>query len=301
MSGPLLAERVSLGGGRSATVILRRTPGASLVQSPIAALPVRSLPAILGGESGEGDGSRPRQSKNATPETAHAQGTRLTKDDGAFFLRLDQSVARDLRWLMTKVLLSPSLAQGPGGTSLKSTNFQSVTSVSCEAEIIAHRRRDIEPGATVEVRLGPLVSEDVFPMIGAKRARILPLRVDGAVAFADRDPAAFANRDARSAIGFLEPRHDPGRLRPMTFARLVVVGQRAIKRVLPRGEFYRDVVLAMRRVRIVVAAVVFRPGRVPTAGVIRDRVIRGRIFADPENRRDNALFPWGNGRRPFRD
>src|SRR5204862_5995157 len=34
------------------------------------------------------------------------------------------------RAAMTKVLLSPSFDHGPGGTSLKSTNFQSVTSVS---------------------------------------------------------------------------------------------------------------------------------------------------------------------------
>src|SRR5207253_9635421 len=33
-----------VGGGKSATVILRCTPGASLFQSPIAALPVRSVP-----------------------------------------------------------------------------------------------------------------------------------------------------------------------------------------------------------------------------------------------------------------
>jgi hypothetical protein len=40
----LIAKTFELGAGKSATVILRRTPGASLFQSPIAALPVRSLP-----------------------------------------------------------------------------------------------------------------------------------------------------------------------------------------------------------------------------------------------------------------
>src|SRR5262245_5066529 len=40
----LIARAFELGGGKSCTVILRMTPGASLVQSPIAALPVRTAP-----------------------------------------------------------------------------------------------------------------------------------------------------------------------------------------------------------------------------------------------------------------
>src|SRR5204863_5465851 len=40
----LIAKTFELGGGRSCTVILRMTPGASLVQSLIAALPVRTAP-----------------------------------------------------------------------------------------------------------------------------------------------------------------------------------------------------------------------------------------------------------------
>ena len=40
------------------------------------------------------------------------------------------SVLPFLRSLITKVLLSPKVDHGPCGTSLKSTNFQSVTSVS---------------------------------------------------------------------------------------------------------------------------------------------------------------------------
>src|SRR4029453_16487237 len=40
----LMARAFELGGGKSWTVILRGTPGASLVQSPIAALPVRIAP-----------------------------------------------------------------------------------------------------------------------------------------------------------------------------------------------------------------------------------------------------------------
>src|SRR5207248_6709924 len=42
--GRLIARAFEPGGGKSWTVILRITPGASLVQSPIAALPVRTVP-----------------------------------------------------------------------------------------------------------------------------------------------------------------------------------------------------------------------------------------------------------------
>src|SRR6266480_1300212 len=40
----LIARTFELGGGKSATVILRRTPGESLSQSPIAPLPVSRVP-----------------------------------------------------------------------------------------------------------------------------------------------------------------------------------------------------------------------------------------------------------------
>src|SRR6478736_3167293 len=42
----LIARAFEPGGGKSCTVILRMTPGASLVQSPIAALPVRTAPFL---------------------------------------------------------------------------------------------------------------------------------------------------------------------------------------------------------------------------------------------------------------
>ena len=44
MCGRLIASAFEAGGGKSCIVILRVTPGASLVQSPIAALPVSTLP-----------------------------------------------------------------------------------------------------------------------------------------------------------------------------------------------------------------------------------------------------------------
>src|SRR6266496_5554553 len=47
-----IASTFELGAGRSVTVILRRTPGASLVQSPIAALPIRSLASSVAASMG---------------------------------------------------------------------------------------------------------------------------------------------------------------------------------------------------------------------------------------------------------
>jgi hypothetical protein len=78
----------------------------------------------------------------------------------------------------------------------------------------------------------------------------------------------------------------------MAFARFVIVRQRAVKRILPGREIHRDVIMAPRRPRIVVAAVVFRPGGVPAAGMVRHGIIRGRIFANPEHCGDDFRFPW---------
>src|SRR4029453_17581252 len=54
-----------------------------------------------------------------------------------------------------------------------------------QAKVIADGRRNIESGAAVEIRFGPLVAEDVFPVIVTKRTGVLPLRVDCSVALAD--------------------------------------------------------------------------------------------------------------------
>src|SRR4029453_7803925 len=77
----------------------------------------------------------------------------------------------------------------------------------------------------------------------------------------------------------------------MTFLRFVVVRKRAIKWILARSEFPRHVVAPLRRARIVVSAVGFRPILVPRAGFVRDGIILARRFANPENRRHNLLLP----------
>src|SRR5437762_5664085 len=50
--GRLIARTFELGAGKSWTVILRRTPGPSLVQSPMAALPVSSVPLSMAAATG---------------------------------------------------------------------------------------------------------------------------------------------------------------------------------------------------------------------------------------------------------
>ena len=78
----------------------------------------------------------------------------------------------------------------------------------------------------------------------------------------------------------------------MTFARFVVIRQCAVKRILPGREIHWYVIMAPRRLRIVIAAVVFRPGCVPAAGMVRHGIIRGRIFANPEYGGNDFRFPW---------
>ena len=57
----LIARTFEPGGGKSCTVILRLTPGASLVQSPIAALPVRTAPFSAAAASYNDDDENSRE------------------------------------------------------------------------------------------------------------------------------------------------------------------------------------------------------------------------------------------------
>ena len=137
-------------------------------------------------------------------------------------------------------------------------------------------------------------------MVGAKRPGIFPLRVNDPVCFANCNPAAFTHRNARPLIRFVEPWNDAGRFRMMTGGCLIVVGQRAVKRILARGEFDRNVILAPRRVRIVEATVTSRPIFIPGTRAIRYRIVCGRCFTNPKNRGHNIALPritFAGGRR----
>ena len=111
-----------------------------------------------------------------------------------------------------------------------------------KSEVITHCRRNIEPCAVVQVRFRPLVAEDVLKVIGAERTAIFPLRVTGAVTFANRDPAMPANRLSLAHVITFKPWNDERRLRFELSVRHVVVRQRAVKRILLRNEIHWDVI-----------------------------------------------------------
>src|SRR4051794_41187793 len=128
-------------------------------------------------------------------------------------------------------------------------------------------------------------------MIRAKRPRVLPLRVRDTVSVTDRNPAPFAGRNGRPLVSFLEPRNDVRCLRPMSLARLVVVRQRDVKRILSRSERGRNVAAPIAFVGIVESAVVLRPIFVPRTGLVRHGIVRRRLLPNPEDRRDDLLLP----------
>src|SRR5438876_4516045 len=100
------------------------------------------------------------------------------------------------------------------------------------------------------------VAKDILPIIGAERSCVFPLRISRSIPFANRDPSILAGGNPGALVRFLEPRHDAGRFRPVTIDLLVVVGKRAVKRVLSRRELYRNVIAAMRGIWVVKTAVI---------------------------------------------
>src|SRR4051812_44861913 len=128
-------------------------------------------------------------------------------------------------------------------------------------------------------------------MVRPKWTCIFPLRVNGLITFTDSDPASLADRHARTLIRFLEPRHHLRRFRSMPLSRLVVVGQRTIKWILPRTEFCRNIITAMCRIGIIKPAVTPLPIVVPRTRTVRHGIVPTRLFANPENRRHDVLLP----------
>ena len=128
-------------------------------------------------------------------------------------------------------------------------------------------------------------------MVGAKRPGVFPLRVSDLVSFPDRDPAILANGHAGTLIRFVEPGNYARRFRAMARRGLIIVRKCAIKWILARREFHRNIILSARGVRIIEAAIAFRPFFVPGTCAIRYRIVFGRLFANPENRGHNLTLP----------
>src|SRR5207237_4792577 len=98
-----------------------------------------------------------------------------------------------------------------------------------EPKIISHCRRDIETGTVIQVRLRSLILKNVLEMVGAKRSAIFPLGIANATAFADSQPAVFANRTARFGVSSPKPWNHQRRFRLKLSVRDVVIRESAIK------------------------------------------------------------------------
>src|SRR5207237_7037984 len=116
-------------------------------------------------------------------------------------------------------------------------------------------------------------AKNLLPVLSTERSGVFPLRIDCSIAFANRDPAAFASRNGRALISFIEPRNNARRFRSMALSRFVIIGKRAVKWVLPRCEFYRNVIAATSGIRIVEPAIIFGPFFVPGAYPIGNRIV----------------------------
>ena len=105
-----------------------------------------------------------------------------------------------------------------------------------EPEVIAHSRGDIETCSVIQVRFRSLILENILEMVGAEGSAIFPLGVANAIAFADRQPAVFANGVARFCVGSPKPWNYQRRFRLELPMGDVVVREGAIKRILPGGK-----------------------------------------------------------------
>src|SRR4029453_12962122 len=118
-----------------------------------------------------------------------------------------------------------------------------------------------------------------------------PLRINRSIPFADCDPSTFARGNAGTLVRFFEPRHDTRRFRSMTGGCLVIVGKRAIKRILSRRKFHRKVVDPVGGIWVVKTAVIPGPIFVPGAPPVRHGIISARPLADPKDRCHNIFLP----------
>src|SRR5215475_7378402 len=143
----------------------------------------------------------------------------------------------------------------------------------------------------IKIRLRPLVSKNVLKMISAKRSAILPLRIAEAVPFANGDPTMAADRLPRSSVGLLKPRDYERRFRLELAVRHVVIRQRDIKRILFRDKRDWNVIPARARLRVVRAAVIRRPIKIPRTLIVRHRIVSTGFFPHPKYGGDNIHFP----------
>src|SRR4029077_16177664 len=86
-------------------------------------------------------------------------------------------------------------------------------------------------------------------------------------------------------------RNNTWRFRPMALSRFIIVRKRAVKGILTRREFYRNVIAAMRRIRIVHPPIILGRFLFPGAYPVGNGIVTSRFLADPEDSCYNLTFP----------
>src|SRR5207244_11246647 len=94
-------------------------------------------------------------------------------------------------------------------------------------------------------------------MVCSEWSGVFPLRINDTIAFADRNPSIFASGNSWALIRFFKPRNNARRFRSVASMCFIVIGECAVKRVLPRCKSYRDIITPMGRSGVGKTAVVF--------------------------------------------
>src|SRR5690348_8679813 len=77
----------------------------------------------------------------------------------------------------------------------------------------------------------------------------------------------------------------------MALFRFVVVRKCAVKWIQSRRELCRNVIAPISRIRIINAAVVFSPVRIPGAYPVGHWILRSRFLPNPKDCRHDFFFP----------
>jgi hypothetical protein len=128
-------------------------------------------------------------------------------------------------------------------------------------------------------------------MVRAKWAAIFPLRITGAITFADGDPAMSAHRLSLARIRLFEPGNHQRRFRLELAVRDIVVRQRKIEGILFWNKRHGPIIASRASIRIIGSAVIRRPIKIPRAFIIGDRIIAPGLFSNPKDGRHDIRFP----------
>src|SRR6266446_9361025 len=79
-----------------------------------------------------------------------------------------------------------------------------------ESQVIPNGRRHVDPGAMIEIRRRPLLTEHIRRMICAERSHVLPPGITSFEPMANLKPVAFAYALVRTAKAFNKPWHHFG-------------------------------------------------------------------------------------------